>query len=40
MTRLHLNTQGRQFRLVIQSYSGVPFSIPGGLKLDLELDPD
>jgi hypothetical protein len=40
MTRLHLNTQGRQFRLVIESYSGIPFTIAGGVKLDLELDPD
>lgn len=40
MTRLHLNTQGRQFRLEIQSYSGIPFTIAGGIKLDLELDPD
>ena len=40
MTRLHLNTQGRIFRLEIQSYSGIPFTIAGGVKLDLELDPD
>jgi hypothetical protein len=40
MTRLHLNTQGRVFRLEIQSYSGIPFTIAGGVKLDLELDPD
>jgi hypothetical protein len=40
MTRLHLNTQGRQFRLEITSYSGIPFTIAGGVKLDLELDPD
>jgi hypothetical protein len=40
MTRLHLNTQGREFRLEILSYSGVPFTIAGGIKLDLELDPD
>ena len=40
MTRLHLNTQGRIFRLEIRSYSAVPFTIAGGAKLDLELDPD
>ena len=40
MTRLHLNTQGRTFRLEILSYSGIPFTISGGVKLDLELDPD
>lgn len=40
MTRLHLNTQGRIFRLEIRSYSAVPFTISGGIKLDLELDPD
>lgn len=40
MTRLHLNTQGRIFRLEIRSYSAVPFTIAGGIKLDLELDPD
>ena len=40
MTRLHLNLQGRIFRLEIQSYSAVPFSISGGIRIDLELDPD
>lgn len=40
MLRLHLNTQGREFRLEMTSYSAVPFTIAGGIKLDLELDPD
>lgn len=40
MTRLHLNLQGRIFRLEIRSYSAVPFTIAGGVRLDLELDPD
>lgn len=40
MTRLHLNLQGRIFRLEIQSYSAVPFTIAGGVRIDLELDPD
>ena len=40
MTRLHLNLQGREFRLEIQSYSAVPFTISGGIRIDLELDPD
>ena len=40
MTRLHLNLQGRIFRLEIQSYSSIPFRISGGIRIDLELDPD
>jgi hypothetical protein len=40
MTRLHLNLQGREFRLEIQSFSSVPFTISGGIRIDLELDPD
>jgi hypothetical protein len=40
LTRLHLNLQGREFRLEIQSYSAVPFTISGGIRIDLELDPD
>ena len=40
MTRLHLNLQGRIFRLEIRSYSADPFTIAGGVKIDLELDPD
>lgn len=40
MARLHLNLQGRQFRLEIHSYSAVPFTIAGGIRIDLELDPD
>ncbi len=38
--RLHLNNQGRFFRLEIRSYSAIPFHIVGGVKIDLELDPD
>lgn len=40
MSRIHLNLQGRIFRLEIRSYSAVPFTIAGGLRIDLELDPD
>lgn len=40
LTRVHLNTQGRIFRLEIQSYTAAPFTIAGGIKIDLELDPD
>lgn len=40
LTRVHLNTQGRVFRLEIRSYTAAPFTIAGGIKLDLELDPD
>jgi hypothetical protein len=40
LARLHLNNHGRIFRLEIRSYSAVPFTIAGGIKLDLELDPD
>jgi len=38
--RLHLNLTGRIFRLEIQSYSAAPFQISGGVRVDLELDPD
>ena len=40
MTRAHLNTQGRIFRLEIESITAVPYVIAGGIKIDLELDPD
>lgn len=40
MTRTHLNTQGRIFRLEIESITAVPYAIAGGIKIDLELDPD
>ena len=40
LTRVHLNTQGRIFRLEIRSYDAVPYTIAGGIKVDLELDPD
>lgn len=40
MTRIQLNLTGRIFRLEIRSYSAVPFTIAGGVKIDLELDPD
>lgn len=38
--RIHLNNQGRYFRLEIKSYTAVPYIITGGIKIDLELDPD
>lgn len=38
--RVHLNNQGRYFRLEIECLSAVPFSIMGGARIDLELDPD
>lgn len=40
MTKLNLNNKGRFFRLEIESYSAVPFKILGGIKIDMELDPD
>ena len=40
MSRLHLNLQGRIFRIEIESYTAVPFTIGGGIRIDLELDPD
>lgn len=39
-SRIQLNTHGRFFRLEIESYTAAPFMITGGIKLDLELDPD
>ena len=38
--RVHLNNQGRFFRLEIKSYTAIPYTIAGGVKIDLELDPD
>lgn len=38
--RVHLNNQGRFFRLEIKSYTAIPYKIAGGVKVDLELDPD
>lgn len=40
MTRVRLNTHGRIFRLEIRSYTAAPFRIAGGIKIDMELDPD
>lgn len=40
MSRVRLNTHGRIFRLEIRSYTAAPFSIAGGIKIDMELDPD
>lgn len=40
LLRTHLNTQGREFRLEIQSMTAAPYVIAGGIKVDLELDPD
>lgn len=38
--RVHLNNQGRVFRLELKSYTSIPYTIAGGFKIDLELDPD
>lgn len=35
-----INVQGRYFQLVIHTRTIVPFSIVGGIKIDMELDPD
>lgn len=40
LSKLNLNNKGRFFRLELQSYSSVPFKISGGIKIDMELDPD
>lgn len=40
LTRTNLNTHGRIFRLEIRSYDALPYTIAGGIKVDLELDPD
>ena len=39
-TRVHLSNRGRVFGLEMKSLSSVPFRITGGVKIDLELDPD
>jgi hypothetical protein len=39
-TRVHLSNRGRVFSLELKSLSSVPFKIAGGVKIDLELDPD
>lgn len=38
--RVNINVQGRYFRLELASDTSVPFSIPGGIKIAMELDPD
>ena len=38
--RTAINVQGRYFQLIIRTRTIVPFSIVGGLKVDMELDPD
>lgn len=38
--RVHMNVQGRYFRLELASDSAAPFRINGGFKIDMELDPD
>jgi hypothetical protein len=38
--RTAINVQGRYFQLIISTQTTVPFSIVGGLKIDMELDPD
>lgn len=40
LLRTHLNVHGRVFRLEIQSFTAAPYTIAGGVKVDLELDPD
>jgi hypothetical protein len=40
LTRVQLNTHGRIFRLEIRSYASAPYTISGGIRVDLELDPD
>lgn len=40
LRRINLNNHGREFRLEIESLTAVPFTIAGGIKIDLELDPD
>lgn len=40
LTRIQLNTHGRIFRLGIESHTVAPFVIAGGIRVDLELDPD
>lgn len=38
--RTHLSNRGRFFRLEIKSLSAAPFTIAGGVQIDMELDPD
>ena len=38
--RVAVNVTGRYFRLILTSYTIVPYRIAGGIKIDLELDPD
>jgi hypothetical protein len=40
LLRTNLNTHGRIFRLEIRSHDALPYTIAGGIKIDLELDPD
>lgn len=40
LVRINLNTHGREFRFEIRSYQALPYVIAGGVKVDLELDPD
>ena len=38
--RIHMNVQGRYFQLELSSNSVSPFQLNGGIRMDLELDPD
>ena len=38
--KVQMNNQGRFFQLELESYTSVPFCISGGIKIDMELDPD
>ena len=38
--RTHISNRGRYFRLEMKSLSSVPFTISGGVQIDMELDPD
>lgn len=40
VTRKQLNCQGREFRLEIETHDATPYTIAGGIRVDLELDPD
>jgi hypothetical protein len=40
INRLRMNVMGRFFKLHLRSYTVVPFTITGGVKIDMELDPD
>lgn len=39
-TKIAINVQGRFFKLILSSRTIVPFKLVGGIKIDMELDPD